>query len=113
MVKIKICFNDSPDSDNLAAALQWFRIASQEPDTRLIWILEPRQVRFGLSMTDKEISSCRKLIQLHFPELENPFKVLLGGLLEQDRINEIKGLKASDRVLVSYTPPDVHPLRLC
>ncbi|KAL3584449.1 hypothetical protein FPOAC2_14229 [Fusarium poae] len=101
-----IYYNDSIDSDNLAAAMALWKATHKRPDTRLIWIIEPRQVCFGLSMTAKQVSRCQHLIQEHFPSLGNPFKVLLGGLIEQVDLDNIKGLTKADRHLVSSPSSD-------
>ncbi|KPA35560.1 hypothetical protein FLAG1_11732 [Fusarium langsethiae] len=77
-----------------------WKATHKRPDTRLIWIIEPRQVCFGLSMTAKQVSRCQHLIQEHFPSLGNPFKVLLGGLIEQVDLDNIKGLTKADRHLL-------------
>ncbi|KAL3599815.1 hypothetical protein FPOAC2_04043 [Fusarium poae] len=95
-----IYYNDFIDSDNLAAAMALWKATHKRPDTRLIWIIEPRQVCFGLSMTAKQVSRCQHLIQEHFPSLGNPFKVLLGGLIEQVDLDNIKGLTKADRHLL-------------
>ncbi|KAF5024995.1 hypothetical protein F66182_2946 [Fusarium sp. NRRL 66182] len=97
---IIIYYNDSIDSDNLAAALALWKATYQRPNTRLIWILEPRQVCFGLSMTAEQVSKCKELIQLHFPSLGNPFKVVLGGLVNQQDLENIEGLGEADRKLL-------------
>jgi hypothetical protein len=95
-----IYYNDSIDSDNLAAAMALFRATFQRPNTRVLWILEPRQVCFGLSMTAEQVSKCKGLIQQHFASLGNPFRVLLGGLINQTDLDNINGLTESDRELV-------------
>lgn len=98
-----IYYNDSIDSDNLAAAMALWKATYQRPNTRLIWIIEPRQVCFGLSMTAEQVSKCKDLIQEHFASLGNPFRVLLGGLIDQADLDNIKGLTETDRQLVSYS----------
>ncbi|KAM0352906.1 hypothetical protein ACHAPU_001789 [Fusarium lateritium] len=95
-----IYYNDSIDSDNLAAAMALFRATFHRPSTRVLWILEPRQVCFGLSMTAEQVSQCKSLIQQHFTSLGNPFRVLLGGLINQEDLDNIKGLTKSDRELL-------------
>jgi hypothetical protein len=52
-------------------------------------------------MTAEQVSRCQDLIQEHFPSLENPFKVLLGGLIEQADLDKIEDLTEADRHLVS------------
>ena len=96
-----IYYNDSIDSDNLAAAMALWKATYQRPNTRLIWIIEPRQVGFGLSMTAEQVSKCKDLIQQHFESLGNPFKVLLGGLINQTDLDNIKALTEVDRQLVA------------
>ncbi|KAM0213504.1 hypothetical protein ACHAPA_003810 [Fusarium lateritium] len=95
-----IYYNDSIDSDNLAAAMALFRATFQRPNTRVLWILEPRQVCFGLSMTAEQVSKCKSLIQQHFASLGNPFRVLLGGLINQTDLDNTNGLTESDRELL-------------
>ena len=56
---------------------------------------------FGLSMTAEQVSKCKDLIQQHFESLGNPFKVLLGGLINQADLNNIKALTEVDRQLVA------------
>ncbi|KAM0554715.1 hypothetical protein ACHAPJ_006786 [Fusarium lateritium] len=97
---IVIYYNDSIDSDNLAAAMALWKATYQRPNTRVLWILEPRQVCFGLSMTAEQVSKCKELIQRHFASLGNPFKVLLGGLINQKDLDEIKGLGEAERELL-------------
>ncbi|KAH7173706.1 uncharacterized protein B0J16DRAFT_195830 [Fusarium flagelliforme] len=95
-----IYYNDSIDSDNLAAAMALWKATYQRPNTRLIWIIEPRQVCFGLSMTAEQVSTCKDLIHQHFASLGNPFKVLLGGLINQTDLDNIKTLTEVDRQLL-------------
>lgn len=99
-----IYYNDSIDSDNLAAAMAMWKATYQRPNTRVIWILEPRQVCFGLSMTAEQTSKCEDLIKRHFTFVGNPFKVLLGGLIEQKDLDDTKGLGQADRELVNSLP---------
>ncbi|QPC71724.1 hypothetical protein HYE68_002476 [Fusarium pseudograminearum] len=107
-----IYYNDSIDSDNLAAAMALWKATYQRPNTRVIWIIEPRQVCFGLSMTGEQVSRCKDLIQQHFSSLGNPFKVLLGGLIKQEDLDDINDLTRDDRHLLKmavkskYGPKD-------
>lgn len=94
-------YNDSIDSDNWAGALALMRQFDGVANTSVVWILEPRQVSLGLSMTAEQRGKCLELIKAHFPGKGMPFKVLLGGLLEQADIDAIEGLSAEDRKLVS------------
>ncbi|KAF4447654.1 hypothetical protein F53441_8858 [Fusarium austroafricanum] len=95
-----IYYNDSIDSDNLAAAMALWKATFQRKDTRVIWILEPRQVCFGLSMTGEQVSKCKNLIQRHFPSLGNPFRVLLGGLIKQKDLDDNEDLSDADREIL-------------
>lgn len=97
-----IYYNDSIDSDNLAAAMALFKATQWKPNVRVIWILEPRQVCFGLSMTVDQIARCKELIKQHFPSVENPFKTLLNGDIKQQDIDDIKDLTDDDRKIVSF-----------
>jgi hypothetical protein len=101
-----IYYNDSIDSDNLAAAMALFKATHFKPGARVLWILEPRQVCFGLSMTMDQISRCKELIKQHFPSVENPFKTLLNGDIKKQDIDDIKDLTKADRKIVSL------PLRI-
>ncbi|KAG7001854.1 hypothetical protein FocnCong_v011506 [Fusarium oxysporum f. sp. conglutinans] len=95
-----IYYNDSIDSDNLAAAMALFKATCWKPTVRMIWILEPRQVCFGLSMTMDQITRCKELIKQHFPSVENPFKTLLNGDIKQQDIDDIKDLTKDDRKIL-------------
>ncbi|KAF5684739.1 hypothetical protein FCIRC_3822 [Fusarium circinatum] len=95
-----IYYNDSIDSDNLAAALALFQAARWKPNVRVIWILEPRQVCFGLSMTMDQITRCKELIKQHFPSVDNPFKTLLNGDIKQQDVDDIKDLTKDDRKIL-------------
>ncbi|KLO80687.1 uncharacterized protein LW93_8931 [Fusarium fujikuroi] len=95
-----IYYNDSIDSDNLAAAMALFKATQWKPNVRVIWILEPRQVCFGLSMTVDQITRCKELIKQHFPSVENPFKTLLNGDIKQQDIDDIKDLTDDDRKIL-------------
>ncbi|EXM12446.1 hypothetical protein FoTM2_013628 [Fusarium oxysporum f. sp. vasinfectum] len=95
-----IYYNDSIDSDNLAAAMALFKATCWKPAVRVLWILEPRQVCFGLSMTMDQITRCKELIKQHFPSVENPFKTLLNGDIKQQDIDVIKDLTKDDRKIL-------------
>ncbi|RBA12815.1 hypothetical protein FPRO05_14091 [Fusarium proliferatum] len=95
-----ICYNDFIDSDNLAAAMALFKATQWKPNVRVIWILEPRQVCFGLSMTVDQITRCKELIKQHFSSIENPFKTLLNGDIKQQDIDDIKDLTDDDRKIL-------------
>ncbi|KAG7424351.1 hypothetical protein Forpi1262_v014518 [Fusarium oxysporum f. sp. raphani] len=94
-----IYYNDDIDSDNLAAAMALFKATHWKPTVRVLWILEPRQVCFGLSMTMDQITRCKELIKQHFPSVENPFKTLLNGDIKQQDI-DIKDLTKDDRKIL-------------
>ncbi|KAH7160678.1 hypothetical protein EDB81DRAFT_323034 [Dactylonectria macrodidyma] len=105
-----IYYNDSIDSDNAAAALALMRATAGKPDTRVIWILEPRQVSFGLTMSGEQRVQCLKLIERHFPSRGRPFKVLLGGLLNETDLDGIDQLSPQDRELLQLAvKPDNGP----
>jgi hypothetical protein len=99
-----IYYNDCIDSDNMAAALALQRAMHGVRGTRVLWILEPRQVALGLAMTGAQIKGCQGKIKEYFPTLPNPFKVLLGGLLSE---KDIAGVPEADRELVSVLFPIV------
>ena len=95
-----IFYDDLTDSDNWAAAKFLLQACQKSRSRRIVFIIEPRQISLGLSMTPAQIEGCKKLIAKHFPTLEKPIKVLLAGLLEPHHIDEIHGLTADDRNLV-------------
>ena len=108
-----IYYNDSIDSDNWAAALALALSKCNAPNTRIIWILEPRQVSLGLSMTAEERSECQKLIAQYFPEKGPTFKVLLGGTLNYNEIDAIAGLSDNDKRLVRVHRDCAFGLQTC
>lgn len=78
-----IFYNDSVDSDNAASALALAKVPLS-PNTKVIWILEPRQVSFGLSMSKDDTERCLQLIESHPSyKSEKPLRILLGGLLDE------------------------------
>ncbi|KFG84829.1 hypothetical protein MANI_029817 [Metarhizium anisopliae] len=89
---VVIYYNDSVDSDNLAAAMALMRAMETRPNTRLLWIVEPRQVSFGLSPTKDQQDECEKVVKKHFPARGNPWKILFGGLLSESDLNGIEEL---------------------
>src|SRR5690242_9418098 len=82
--------NDLTDSDNWAAARYLLQACRKSGTRRIIWIIEPRQISLGLSMTAAQIDGCKKLIAEHFATREKPLKVLLAGLLEARDIDGIE-----------------------
>ncbi|KAH7323143.1 hypothetical protein B0I35DRAFT_427188 [Stachybotrys elegans] len=95
-----IFYNDFIDSDNLAAALALARATNKRAATRVVWILEPRQVSLGLDMTPDQIARCKALLQKYFASRGNPFKLLLGGLLDQHDVDSISDIDAEERSLL-------------
>ncbi|KAF5979018.1 hypothetical protein FCOIX_5563 [Fusarium coicis] len=95
-----IYYNDLTDSDNLAAAMALFKATNQRPGTRFLWILEPRQVCFGLSMAMADMDRCKALIAQYFPSQQNPFKTLLNGALKKEEIDDIQDLTPDDREIL-------------
>lgn len=99
---VVIYYNDSIDSDNTAGALALALALVHRPNTRVLWILEPRQVSLGLSMSKEETARCLELIKEHPSSARgSPFKILLGGLLEEKDLASFECLDASDRELAS------------
>lgn len=99
---IVIFYNDSIDSDNTASALALVQSLSCRPNTRVLWILEPRQVSLGLSMSKDETARCLELLKNHLsPTRGTPLKVLLGGLLEEKDLVSLGSLSADDHELAS------------
>lgn len=82
-----IFYDDLLRSDTIPAALAVVREAQAKPNTRIVWIVEPRHVAVGFHMTDEEIAACKALLAEHFPLHGDPAKVLLGGLLLQDELD--------------------------
>uniref|UniRef100_A0A8H7NI10 Uncharacterized protein n=1 Tax=Bionectria ochroleuca TaxID=29856 RepID=A0A8H7NI10_BIOOC len=81
------------NSDNAAAALTLFKeVAQRRPTERVIWVMEPRQVAWGLSMSKEESDKCKKLLIMYFPDKyktdHDAFKVLLGSRLEEKKLLE-------------------------
>ncbi|KAL5583742.1 hypothetical protein FOVSG1_015093 [Fusarium oxysporum f. sp. vasinfectum] len=95
-----IYYNDNTDSDNLAAAKALFNATYQRPNTRVLWILEPRQVCFGLSMAKADMDRCKVLIAQYFPSQKNPSKSLLNGALKKEDIDVIQDLTLDDREIL-------------
>ncbi|KAG4266685.1 hypothetical protein FPRO04_13205 [Fusarium proliferatum] len=73
-----IHYNDSINSDNLAAASA---------------LLKATQGK-------RNIARCKELINQHFPSVENPFKTLIGGETKQQDIDDIKDLAEDDRKIL-------------
>lgn len=96
-----IYYNDTIDSDNWAAALALMRAMGESANSRIVWILEPRQVLFCPTIASHQQARCQELITRHFAQLGNPFKVLLGGLLKEAQIEAIEGLSPDDKQLVT------------
>lgn len=96
-LNLVIYYNDCIDSDNITSALALLRdtqrkaAAAAAGGTRIVWILEPRQVALGLGMSKAQTEECKALIKEHFPDRGLPFKVLLGGLLDDDDIDAVRG----------------------
>ncbi|KAF5008133.1 hypothetical protein FDECE_5569 [Fusarium decemcellulare] len=105
--RIIIFYNDSIDSDNWAAARALIRATARSPNTRIVWIFEPRQVSFGLAMSAEQQRRCLELITKHFPSRGKPFKVLLGGLLSDRDVNDLEGLSEDDKAILrlAIKPP--------
>ncbi|KAK2122117.1 hypothetical protein NOF04DRAFT_1316671 [Fusarium oxysporum II5] len=95
-----IYYNDSIDSDNLAAASALFNATYQRSNTRVLWILEPRQVRFGLSMAKADMDRCKDLISQYFPSQKDLSKCLLNGSLKKEDIDVIPDLTLGDREIL-------------
>lgn len=109
---VVIFYNDSIDSDNTAGALALVLALADRPNTRVLWILEPRQVSLGLSMSKEETARCLELIKSHPSTARGTaFKILLGGLLDEKDLASFGCLNASDRALVSSHPPPILLLR--
>lgn len=97
-LNLVIYYNDCIDSDNITAALALLRDTQRKAaaspagaaGTRIVWILEPRQVALGLGMSKAQMDECKALIAQHFPDRGMPFKVLLGGLLEDEDIESVR-----------------------
>ncbi|KAI0545600.1 hypothetical protein F4679DRAFT_560570 [Xylaria curta] len=99
---IIIYHNDLTDSDNWAAARFVQHAALKSPSIEVIWIVEPRQVSLGLSMTEKQISACRHLLKTHFPSYKDSYQPLRGGFIQQSDLDNIEGLTEHDRHLLEF-----------
>ncbi|KAI0183110.1 hypothetical protein EV127DRAFT_447902 [Xylaria flabelliformis] len=99
---IIIYHNDLTDSDNWAAARFVQHAALKSSSIDVIWIVEPRQVSLGLSMTEEQINECRNLLETHFPSYKDPYQPLRGGFLQQSDLDNIEGLTEHDRHLLEF-----------
>jgi hypothetical protein len=102
---VVIFYNDCIDSDNLASALALVDVMKTRPATQVLWILEPRQVRLGLGMTNDEIAGCKRLIGKHFNKPVTPTKVLVGGMLSESEIDAVTDISDQERLLVPFPMP--------
>ncbi|KAI0098190.1 hypothetical protein GGR51DRAFT_538526 [Nemania sp. FL0031] len=99
---IIVYHDDLTDSDNWATARFLQHAALKSPSIEVIWIVEPRQVSLGLSMTEEQIQACRNLLESYFPSLGDSYKVLRGGLLTRSDLDKIEGLAEHDRYLLEF-----------
>ncbi|KAI0868313.1 hypothetical protein GGS24DRAFT_482790 [Hypoxylon argillaceum] len=99
---IIIYHNDLTDSDNWATARFLQRATLENPSIDVIWIVEPRPVSLGLSMTKNQIDACRELLELYFPSYEDSYKLLRGGFLQQSDLDKIEGLTKQHRDLLEF-----------
>ncbi|KAI1169847.1 hypothetical protein F4777DRAFT_162423 [Nemania sp. FL0916] len=105
---IIIFHDDLTDSDNWAAAKFLQHAALKSSSTDVIWIVEPRQVSLGLSMTESEKSACADLIKKYFPSHKDPYAPLRGGFLQQSDLDKIEGLPEHDRSLLEQAIKPVY-----
>lgn len=106
---VVVVTNDLTDSDNWTAArlLQQLR-REGKLNCKIVWIVEPRQVLFGVAISEADQLTCRGLIEKYF--LQNmekssrpkeSLKRLLRGSLTRDEIdNTVDDL--DDRKMVSF-----------
>ncbi|KAI1744680.1 hypothetical protein F4680DRAFT_233395 [Xylaria scruposa] len=99
---IIIYHNDLTDSDNWAAARFVQHAALKNPSIEVIWIVEPRQVSLGLSMTEMQISACRHLLKTYFPSYKDSYQPLRGGFIQRRDLDNIEGLTEHDRHLLEF-----------
>ncbi|KAI1110050.1 hypothetical protein F5Y14DRAFT_455441 [Nemania sp. NC0429] len=99
---IVLYHNDLTDSDNWAATSFLASAAFKNRDIDVIWIVEPRQVSLGLSMSEEQISACIRLLEVHFPSYGDPYKALRGGYLQRSDLDNIGGLTEHDRKLLEF-----------
>ncbi|RKK70335.1 hypothetical protein BFJ71_g17680, partial [Fusarium oxysporum] len=100
--KLVIARNDAPDADNIAAFMLLLQWAKNAPDVELVVIFEPRPVDFSLAiLKPDDQKQLDRLLKRHFPELGNPLKIRLNGLLTEQAISQVKGLSKEDRDLLS------------
>ncbi|KAG7420642.1 hypothetical protein Forpi1262_v016327 [Fusarium oxysporum f. sp. raphani] len=100
--KLVIVRNDAPDADNIAAFMLLLQWAKNAPDVELVIIFEPRPVDFSLAiLKPDDQKQLDRLLKRHFPELGNPLKIRLNGLLTEQAISQVTNLSEEDRALLS------------
>ncbi|KAH7183857.1 hypothetical protein BKA60DRAFT_475075 [Fusarium oxysporum] len=100
--KLVIVRNDAPDADNIAAFMLLLQWAKKAPDVELVIIFEPRPVDFSLAiLKPDDQKQLDRLLKRHFPELGNPLKIRLNGLLTEQAISQVTNLSEEDRALLS------------
>ncbi|KAK2666497.1 hypothetical protein RAB80_018154 [Fusarium oxysporum f. sp. vasinfectum] len=100
--KLVIVRNDAPDADNIAAFMLLLQWAKNAPDVELVVIFEPRPVDFSLAiLKPDDQKQLDRLLKRHFPELGNPLKIRLNGLLTEQAISQVTNLSEEDRALLS------------
>ncbi|KAJ9419045.1 hypothetical protein FOXG_22400 [Fusarium oxysporum f. sp. lycopersici 4287] len=100
--KLVIVRNDAPDADNIAAFMLLLQWAKNAPDVELVIIFEPRPVDFSLAILEPDDQKqLDRLLKRHFPELGNPLKIRLNGLLTEQAISQVTNLSEEDRALLS------------
>ncbi|KAH8742489.1 hypothetical protein F5883DRAFT_656663 [Diaporthe sp. PMI_573] len=99
-----IFYNDLTDSHNWAAAKVLLEAARKFPTLRIIWIIEPRHVAFGLYTTPEQQTKCVKLLEEKLlAEKSKGFKTLLNGLIEDD-LQQFKGTAEMDLLKLAVRP---------
>ncbi|EMT69218.1 hypothetical protein FOC4_g10000479 [Fusarium odoratissimum] len=98
--KLVIVRNDAPDADNIAAFMLLLQWAKNAPDVELVIIFEPRPIDFSLAiLKPDDQKQLDRLLKRHFPELGNPLKIRLNGLLTEQAISQVTNLSEEDRAL--------------
>jgi hypothetical protein len=95
--------NDLIDSDNWAAAWAVAVAAMGDASTEVIWIVEPRKVALGLSMTSAQLGKCLELVSKYFPGRGKALKVMVGALLSVSDVEDLEGVTEEERSLVCMT----------
>ena len=100
--RLFIYYNDSTDPDNTAATVLWATMLKRNPSLVGMFILEPRHVSLGLSMTPDEVHQCQKLLEKYkhyWPMLPSKASVaLLRGSLSWKDLEKVDNIEEREIV---------------